>query len=178
MNSIFTILFPFINTFALLSACMFLVGLSNGVFRPASTIFLFDIHGINLSHSKLLSYRRISVNLGMAFGAPILGQMYEIDTQLPFLIMGVMLLIRLCFIISFSRAKVLDRTNEKKLTTYNSNLKNFILINVLLVVTLMIFNQTQALYSVYLKDIVGLSVSNISLIFAISGIFIVFFKYR
>ena len=174
-NSILIGVFPIFHKIIFLCFCVFFMGIFNSSFRPASIISLLESNR-KLSESQLLSYRRVAVNLGFSLGAAVLGYIYNKNNYAPFIAMSVILFIS--FILSNSLIAQKTKKEIEEIIS-GSRIPNnyiFIILNIVMIITLVILNQNQTTYAIYLESFASFSIKDISFLFSISGVIIVLFQ--
>ncbi len=175
-NVISLILLPFQSHILGFCFILFAIGFFNSGFRPSSIIALLEYKHV-IKEMSLLSYRRVALNIGYSLGASVFGFLYDIKNMLPFIVMSAILTLNLiiaCFLSSgFPLCKAPKASNGSVQTQKHSGLFAFIFLNLLLLVMMIIFNQNQTTYPIFLSSHGLFSAADVSLIFAFSGIIIV-----
>lgn len=176
-NALATLIFPYTKDIILLSIFMAIIGFFNNTLRPASIILLLK-SSKTMSEVKLLSYRRVALNLGFSIGAMIVSFVYSKNIYLPFIILSVILAIGFILSIYLKDEPENIKTKEElhKHNTHNFNAFMFYMLNIIMIISLIILNQNQITYVIYLDNIAKLSIKEISLLFAISGVIIAVFQ--
>ncbi|MED7789199.1 MFS transporter [Francisella sp. 19X1-34] len=176
-NAIFIGIFPFYNMFAYFLICMLIIGFFCGIFRPLAILLLFECNKGLISESRLIAYRRVSINLGFSIGAATLGFLYEYNSRLAFLTISIILI----FGFFLSRFIVVDTKKKHKedVASINKSASNnyiFYILNIILVISLIILNQNKTTYNIFLESFASISVKDISLLFALNGLIIIFLQ--
>lgn len=176
-NAIFIGIFPFYNSFIYFLICMLIIGFFSGIFRPLAILLLFKCNKGLISESKLIAYRRVSINLGFSIGAAILGFLYDYNNHVAFLSISIVLIFG--FFLS-NLIIVEEKTEHKKEVVSSSRLITnsyiFYILNIILVISIIILNQNKTTYTIFLESFAAISVKNISLLFALNGLIIIFFQ--
>ncbi len=174
-NGIFTMFFMMANDFVLFSLLMFFIGFFNTSFRPSSLILLFETRD-KISEIKVLSYRRVVNSTGFAIASFGFGFLYNFAERWAFFIIGVL------FIFTFLLSLVLKIKKEHRLEKQGKEVQRkpnfalFIALNVISVLSALVFNQYSTTYTLFLEDFAGFSLLDISLLFTIHGIIVVLFQ--
>ncbi|WP_150466562.1 MFS transporter [Francisella sp. SYW-9] len=176
-NAIFIGVFPFYNMFEYFLICMLVIGFFCGIFRPLAILLLFECNKGLISESKLIAYRRVSINLGFSIGAATLGFLYEYNSSIAFLSISVILI----FGFLLSKFIVVDAKKKHKedVASSNKSASNnyiFYILNIILVISLIILNQNKTTYNIFLESSASIPVKNISLLFALNGLIIIFLQ--
>jgi len=176
-NSLAILILPYNNQIILLCIFMFIIGFFNSTLRPASIILLLK-SSKKMSEVKLFSYRRVALNLGFSIGAMVVSFVYTKNMYLPFIIISIVLIIGflLSMYLKDESESIKTKNDLCRKNSYKYNIFIFYLLNIIMIISLIILNQNQITYVIYLDNIVKLSTEDISLLFAISGIIIAIFQ--
>lgn len=172
-NSLFILVFGIVQSELLFGICLFCIGFFNSSFRPSSMLVLLN-ESDDISTTKALSYRKVVFNLGFSLFASGFGFLYSTLRKEAFYI------ISLLFFANFIMSLFLKRNNyhklESKEITHKSNIMLFIILNILLIAGMVVLNQYQMSYPIFLENILSLSINQISTILAIHGFVILIFQ--
>lgn len=170
---IFLALFSFTTNIKLFAIYMLFVGFFNSGFRPASILLILSERG-SLTPAKALSYRRVVLNLGFSFFAAGFGFLYDFAKQNSFV------LISLLFVLNFLISLLLKINKESKIqqkeTMQKPNFLLFIYLNILLIVGILVLDQTKMTYPLFLENIFKISINQISTLFTIHGVVVLLFQ--
>lgn len=162
------------NFYSLAGIAIF-TGIFSNLFRPAFILALTD-EGKSSSLEKIIALRRVAINLGMAFGAAILGFIASISYTFLFCILGIANLLAFimlpCIIDTGNIKNCSNKIGEKEI----SKAKGFYIVLILMFLITIIFNQTQITYPLFLKNNLNISIHFISMLFALNGILIAIFQ--
>ena len=173
-NALFIFLFSISQNILLFGVCIFSIGFFNSSFRPSAILMLLSARG-GLSTVKVLAYRKVVFNLGFGIFAAGFGFLYSIMQKDAFYFIA--LLFFMNFLISLfltPNKNILTSTQAE--ASHISNISLFIVLNLLLIVGMIILNQYQMSYPIFLEKISGLSINQISIIFTIHGFVILVFQ--
>jgi MFS family permease len=175
-NTLFLFLLPLSNQIYFISVVALFLGLSSNMFRPAFILALTQDEK-NEDLDRLVALRRVSINLGMAFGTAVCGLLATISYFLLFWINGLASFVALFILLGVSGTTVsLDKHSlEVENSKTNSNI-DFYFILALMFILLLVFNQFNAAYPLYLKNELEINVSLLSSLFTMNGLLIVLFQ--
>lgn len=173
-NAIAISVFALTDSIFLFSVCMFCMGVFNSAFRPASILLLFEA-AQNFSRSRILSLRRVALNIGFSLGSAMFGFLYSYNSKLSFLIIGGVFFLNFCFSF-FISYQVGENKSPEHGAKASGNLFLFIGLNLLLIATTVILEQYKSTYPLYLEKFRGFSILDLSLMFSIHGILILIFQ--
>lgn len=173
-NAALLALFPLSSYLSYLYVIAFLLGVSSNLFRPAFILAL--ARGEKSGDlEKIIALRRVAINLGMAFGAAILSSIVSQGFIFLFLANALASLIAYILI-----KRIPDAQNITKSTGDEDDESlqriNFYFILLLMFMILLVFNQSQLIYPIYLKNEAHTSLHLLSLLFTLNGILIALFQ--
>ncbi|MCF6764204.1 MFS transporter [Thiotrichales bacterium 19S3-7] len=176
INSIMIANILVLNDSPLISINIFLMGLANNAFRPASMYALLTFSNY-ASRSELLAYRRVFVNIGWSLGAAFIGMLYTINEALSFYFMSSIVMVS-CLFIYFSKLPMVTYANSQTNSGNEPSIDKsdniyFVLLLFVLLMMLLIFNQLQFTYAIYLADKAHLSINAVSSLLFISGLLVI-----
>jgi predicted MFS family arabinose efflux permease len=171
-SAILFFIFPYLKNFIAILLISSLMGLSANLFRPAFILVLAD--GENKkSLESIAALRRVAINLGMSAGAGISGLLATMHFSFVFFFNALSTLIAFLILLNVKAHK----HAEKKINDINVSNKSssliFIFMMLLMFFVLLIFNQSDATYPLFLKNQLLRSEKFISFLFMLSGLLIV-----
>jgi MFS family permease len=174
-NGVFIVLLGIFKDITLLSLCMLCTGFCNASFRSPSLLLLLKANN-KLSDLKLFSIRRIAINLGFAIASFSFGYLYNYYEKASFIFIG--LFFALAFLLSLSlktHHKYSAKMQEDK-TIKKPNFKLFALLNIFLIICITVLCQYSSTYTLFLENVVELSILDISRLFAFHAVLIIVFQ--
>lgn len=176
MNTMLIISFLFVINCHLwvIGIDLFLMGVFNSLFRPASLLLILFFDNIG-KPSIVMSYRRVFVNLGVSIGVICSGFLYSFNENLVYIFCSLMVFfsfVALLYPKIEQQHKQFARIDNAVLRHGSSNYKLYFAM-MLLLLGLLIYNQQQTVYGIYLNDYLHINSTKLSMLFAINGILVV-----
>lgn len=176
ISSIIALLFISVVNSKFIILHIFILGISQNTFKPASIFFLLQGYG-QTNRIVLLGLRRIAVNLGVSFGSVIGGILSIKNYVFVFLTESLFSMIAFLVIVCLGLRESSYFTNPDFNINIDSSKKNTTCINllyILLFINGMVFSQLFITYPLYLKENYALNSQEFANLFAISSTFIIF----
>jgi len=175
LNTLFLFFLPLIHHFYSLNILAVLLGLANSLFRPAFILLLAQ--GENASDlTNIIALRRVAINLGMAGGAAIFGFLASVSFILLFWVNAIMGLLAYFLLSRINDFPVTSNSIQQDNAAQNTQNLYFYFILLLMFAVLLVFNQNQIIYPLFLKNEWHVSIHFLSLLFTLNGILIVLFQ--
>ena len=174
-NAIFIMLYALLESVILFSVCMFFIGFFNSSCRPSTILLLFETMG-DISKTSALSFRRVVLNLGFSASSAGFGFLYYYQGKLAFIFIGFVFLLNFVVSLFLPNNKPDESAMQNTGLPKNSSPLMFILLNFLLIISVIILDQSKTTYTFFLKDFINFSVLDISLLFTIHGILVLVFQ--
>ena len=174
LSATLLIIFPISINLNYIRITVLILGLSNNLFRPAFILALSNGEKTE-DIQRIVALRRVAINLGMACGAAMLSFLVTQGYHFVFWANAFASLVAYACIRGITEADPKKNIADSNNTESKSHI-NFYLILLLMFAILLVFNQNQIIYPIYLKDKVHLSMHLISLLFTINGLMIAFMQ--
>ena len=173
-NALLIVLFMFFHNVWFFGVDLFLMGLFNNLFRPASLLLILAFDSIG-KPSIIMSYRRVFVNLGVSVGVMLSGILFNYSELLVFAFSAIVVFISFIALLFLNIDFNSNYNQSKKNDDSTSNNLNFQLYFAMLLLTcgLLIYNQQQTIYGIYLNDYLNVDAMKLSSLFAINGMLVV-----
>lgn len=169
-------LFPLSQSYLYLICVTFLLGLTSSIFRPAYILAL--AHGETQQNlERVIALRRVAINLGTAFGAALFGFIAIHGYSFVFFtnsIITILAFFLLKNIEAHEKIRSTSKATNTKETTDNTSFFYFVLLLMFLI--LLVFNQCDAVYPLYLTRDLNFDLKTISWLFTFSGATIALFQ--
>ena len=152
------------------------MGFNANMFRPAFILVLAGGENTG-SLESIAALRRVAINLGMSIGAGICGFLASVNFSFVFIFNGISTFI--AFLILLGIKDLPQSQNENNTTSISANSHPqtiFYFMMLLMFLVLLVFNQSNVTYPIFLKNQLLLNEKDISLLFALSGIIIACFQ--
>lgn len=174
VNAMLIGLFIFCHSLWFIGLDLFLMGLFNSLFRPASLLLILAFDTIG-KPSIIMSYRRVFVNLGVSVGVMFSGVMFNYNELFVFIFNACFVFISfiaLLFLnIDFNNSHSKSNENESDVIS-KVNYKLYYAM-LFLIFGLLAYNQQQTIYGIYLNDYFQVNTTKLSFLLAINGILVV-----
>lgn len=174
-NALFIMLFGFLQDVILFSICMLFIGFFNTSFRPSSLILLFETKG-SFSDVQALSFRRVVNSMGFAIASFGFGFLYYAIERQAFFIIGFLFIATFFLSLFLKESKLHEVVKKEKEVPKKPNIILFIALNLISVLFIIVFDQYRTTYTLFLENFTGLSLLQISTLFTIHGLIVVFFQ--
>jgi predicted MFS family arabinose efflux permease len=171
INAILLFMFPLFHNLFIISCLLLLMGVANSTFRPASLLLILSFDRIN-KPSIIMSYRRVFVNLGTSLGTMVSGIIFNHDPSIMFKFYSFFLLFSFITVSFIKTIDNIESIDYMTVTIKNYNKKIYLPI-CLLALSLIIYYQQNAIYTIYLIDNFFLSSTDLALMFALNGVLVV-----
>ena len=177
VNSILILACIYCHNLWLIGINLFLLGLFNSLFRPASlmVILAFDTIG---KPSVVMSYRRVFVNFGVSIGVILNGVLFKYNESFVFIASALFVFVSFISIVFLHIDAFKNNSKQKANNTNTVNKINYKIYYAMFLLTLVLFAyyQQQSIYGIYLNDYLSIDVTKLSWLFAINGILVVLFQ--
>lgn len=173
-SSILFLSYPLSNNYYYIIWVCSLIGFFSNIFRPAFILSLTQTSSANELENQA-ALRRVAINLGMAFGASICGLLAEHHYFYVFWFNASCSLAALVIMLKVPVPSLPAKNNKAKSGSRALNADTIYLLLVLFVV-LLVFNQSQSTFPLFLKNQLLFNEKLISFIFTLNGLLIVLFQ--
>jgi predicted MFS family arabinose efflux permease len=176
LSGILFFLFAFLSNYYIMLLVVGLLGFSANMFRPAFILVLAA--GENKgSLESIAALRRVAINLGMSIGAGMSGFLASLNFSFVFYFNAISSIVAFFILLSIKERKQLPEKRDHILQNTNRNSRPtfyFMILSMFLV--LLVFNQSDATYPLFLKNQLFINEKYISLLFTLSGVMIACFQ--
>lgn len=170
------VLFPASQSYFYLLGMAFLLGLTSNAFRPAYILALTQGEK-SIDMERIIALRRVAINLGVAFGAALFGFISIHSFSLVFFLNALVVIIAFFLLNNIKNIEAIDADSDKSGHEKTANnILFFYFILLLMFLTLVVFNQHDAIYPLYLARELQIDLQSISWLFAFSGLMIALFQ--
>ncbi len=175
VSSVFFSIFPFTNGSVQLSSILSIIGFSTNVFRPAFILAVIE-NSRSEDLEKSIAIRRVAINIGMAFGAAICGIISMYSYMFVFFFVSTSSILAFVILKNITSIKSTHPKQFKGTECGNSNKFKFYMMLIALGLVLLIFNQSQSLYPLFLKNTLSYNTAYISGLFSLNGCLVALFQ--
>lgn len=175
VSSLFFSIFPFTNGSLQLIPTLSIIGFSTNLFRPAFILAVIENSSLE-DLERSIAIRRVAINIGMAFGAAICGIISVYSYALVFFFVSISSILAFLILKNIAPSKYNSSSKTKENQNKDSNKFKFYMMLFALGGVLLIFNQSQSLYPLYLKNTLFFNSAYISGLFALNGLLVALFQ--